>query len=602
MAAMISFCVIKAGSRSDYAAQAVIDYVRNQFGEANVHFDTLRFEDEGMYFLGIRPTLETSAVNASCFVDDRVITCFYGETDHGHVEPAKHVARIYESAGVSGLADIDGCYGTVLYDRVSKEAVLGGDAIGQRCLHYVLQDNLLLVSPHDILLAATGLIPITVDPISFAAIGLFGWSVGDASLIEAIRSAPPGGLVVLRKDASPYLLPHPFFRACEQKRGSVAEILAIRERIIEALRGYLARRLAHAPRILAELSAGFDSRASLALALSVVGRDRIDSISSGTPRSTDVRIGRKVARRIGIAHRGGLPAESSAEEYHGYVETMALETNGDANALVVMTKPVAPLVPRLGGEGGEIFRGYYYPLSQAVDHAPATGAKMASAFWKRSKRSRIGLRPEIERGLKKRVAERAAWIAGLAASESDGLDLLYILERFAVWNKKVRRVSSTFNRLGPFCSRTAIRLFLTLPAPRGRHALLHQTLIQRYAFETLSIPINGVYRLNLQLGNAFQRKLGRAFVVLERIRRRFAGRLPKVWHKGVTDLDQLRGQSFQSLLAERYAKLLIAEESGSIAAFGHEALEKLLIEIGANDPVAVQTAGAFLSDVLFVGL
>src|SRR5262249_30300241 len=214
--------------------------------------------------------------------------------------------------------------------------------------------------------------------------------------VDAIGSVPPGSLVALREGASPRLLPHPFFAACEQQRASVAEIAKIRERIIEALQGYMERHIAHAPRILAELSAGFDSRAALATAISIVGRDRFNSISSGTPGSMDVRIGRKVAGRLGIAHRGGLPAESSAEEYHHQIELMALETNGDANALIAMTKSIEPLLPRLCGDGGEIFRGYYYPLSQATDCAPQSDAMMASAFWKRSKRPRIGMRPEVE--------------------------------------------------------------------------------------------------------------------------------------------------------------------------------------------------------------
>jgi asparagine synthetase B (glutamine-hydrolysing) len=552
-----------------------------------------------MYFLGMRPDPDNPGITVSCYHDDRVVCCFYGEIDDGQDNFAHRIAQIYQSGGIGSLAEIDGCYGMVLYDRMSKEVWLGGDAVGQRCLHYVLQDDLLLVSPHDIVLAATALVPAYVDPISFASIGLFGWSVGGASLLGAIRAVPPGGLVALRGDSPPRLLPHPLFVACDQRRGSVAEIRQIRERIIEAAQDYLARHLGHLPQILVELTGGFDSRAALAAATSVVDRDRLSSFSDGAPNSMDVRIGRKVAERIGIAHRGGLPPENSAEERRRYIEVMALETNGDANALLAMTNRIGLTPPRLCGDGGEIFRGYYYRFLEAEDRQPAIDAMIASVFWKKFNRLMIGMHPEVDRGIHNRVADRAAWLAGLALSQSDGLDLLYILERFAVWNQKVRRMTQALDRASPYYSRAAIRHFLTLPAPRGKQAQLHELLIQRHIPQTLSIPINDMYRLNLLLGNAFQRRLGKALILPERrIKGRIARHLPK--SLSGPDLDQLRSQRLRHLFADKWAELIVADESGSMAAFTRPAAEKLLADARANEPAAVQAVGALITAEVFI--
>ena len=119
-------------------------------------------------------------------------------------------------------------------------------------------------------------------------------------------------------------------------------------------------------------------------------------------------------------------------------------------------------------------------------------------------------------------------------------------------------------------------------------------------FPSTSIPINGLHRLNLQLGNAFQRNLDKALVLSVGIWRRLARRLRWFLPKKALNLDRLRGQRFQDLLADGWANLLLAEGSGSSSAFRRDSVEKLLCDAGANDIGAVRSVGALVTAELFL--
>jgi hypothetical protein len=356
-----------------------------------------------------------------------------------------------------GLADFarrhDGCFSVFRYDKASRTIDLFGDHIGQLHLRYAVRGTDIAVSTHDIGLVAAGIVEPVADPVSLASAGGIGWSVGSASIISGITVCRSDELTTLSADGVRTL---PL---------GVPEASAPISHALPWLEAGIGR-----DDILIELSAGFDSRASLAATLAVAEPSRITAFSEGPADSLDVVVAEEVARRAGVrfVHRQTIapPTDAMVAAW----ERLATENNGNFDVSILASmRTDQPSGVIVCGDGGEIHRGYFYPF---LRFAPWT----ASDVLRRKYRGHPA-------AVLDRVEKVAMRLRHRSTTERETLDRFYATERFGVWNQKLAR--SGGRRISPFYSR------LAASASYGGDHSLHYELIARYLPQTLDLPVNG---------------------------------------------------------------------------------------------------------------
>lgn len=377
------------------------------------------------------------------------------------------------------IGDPDAAFARLTHEIGSSSVTLENDISGQASLRYAVRDGVIYIASHDILLAPY--VPFEIDEQSCAELRRVGWSTGGYSLIKGIQVCPGGQSVHVSLDEIHY--------------SRVGFSVGSETDQVDRCLDFLGARLPSG-KVTVELSAGFDSRAALAATLACKPVSDIVAFSEGPTDSEDVMVARQICTQNGIAftHRQTSPqpidtilenwSRASANN-NGHIEVNILASQyGDE--------------PTICGDGGEIFRGYFYP------YVPF-----------QSLRGRV--RETAERAIVKKLGDserlRASVhrLSGTTAAET--MDHFYLAERFGVWNQKLFR--SSRHRLSPFYARAAM-----VGLGNGLNAPLHVKLINAYLPKSAHLPINGEAPPSLYRGGTIATARLEARILVGKVKRR----------------------------------------------------------------------------------
>ncbi len=510
--------------------------------------------------------------------DDRRFVVCYGEVDDRSGSAAERLLAACRDKDIAGIGSVHGCFGAAIVDRATGNIIVVGDGLGQRNLRYGWLDGRLVIATHDIFLVAAGM-PVRPAMVPLASVLRFGWSFGDESLIDGIETVASEQLVLIAPDRTVALRSHPAHAQAAARRTAGADVVAVRETIVQELANYVrANRRVGTP-LEVELSAGFDSRAVISLAHHAA-REDVRAFTDGPPASQDARVARKVAAALGIPHRAGGTAHNTAASRLAYVQDLALATSGQGTALVAMTsadRSLADASDSLAGDGGEVFRGYYYPKVGRGERAPFDVEKLTDfVLGKFTVGARL-LDPGQEAAIRSAVEARLRRLAPHCDLMADGFDLLYLIERTGTWNQKLRRLTAADRRRNPFYSRAATYAFFTLPGARARIARIHEAVMSRLAPEALWIPLNGETIPALMAGGTVSQAASRAITLAAKLMWKVRDKLGKAGRAGTGqgDLEDVRIRKLIDHVEGDWGSLF-GTESVTRALIGDEAMNGLL--------------------------
>lgn len=519
---------------------------------------------------------------ASCG-DVHVVT--YGLPDQGdQAALPQTILAAYQGGGLEGLATIFGCFGAVIVDGPRGEVLALGDGVGQRSVRYARQGGALLISSHDLFLAAAGVAPLP-DETAVLSIIQLGWSFGDVSLLADATTVGPEQVAIFDAAHNVRNVLHPAHRRAVDRRARAEPTASLRQEIFDGICDFVRSKHTAGKPLDVELTAGFDSRAVVSLAAGLAHGDA-RAFTDGPSEAQDTRVAAAVAKALGLPHVGGQTQPNTAESRLWTVEHLACTTNGQASALIAMTAGAKPLSERdesLAGDGGETFRGYYYPKLGRGGRAPFDSTNLASLMLSKF-RLGDGLLTDAQRHLLlTHMEQRIARLAPLCRQHSDALDLMYLMERTGVWNQKLQRTSMAARRFMVFGARGPTFSFLALPDMRGRQALLHEKLFRRFAPQTLWIPLNGETLPFLLAGGPIRRKVSHFLTLAAKVMWKLRDKMGYSGRgdTGRGDLEEVRARNFRDHL-DRDWGALFGPKSVSRTMIGDAALDRLLAEARAG--------------------
>lgn len=294
---------------------------------------------------------------------------------------------------------------------------------------------------------------------------------------------------------------------------SVAEIATIVKRQMAAV-------VAATPTYL-PLTAGLDSRMLLACAREVADRLELFTRAIDDRNATiDCDTARRIARRFGLQHLILPMVEATDEDLEEWMFRIGYSTSELRGwQCATMYKRLGRGHAVLGGQAGEVARGYYWREddSEATIISPERLIEICAC----------PLEPET-------LAQARAWLQEVpAANALQVLDLFFVEQDMGGWAGIVPYAECDPGfMIFPLCHRRAVQRMLTLPAQYRRSGRLGRDVIAREWPELLEWPINqpmGAARLLLAAKRAIQRgkiALRDPQSVLARLRRGTLGHLP----------------------------------------------------------------------------
>ena len=561
---------------------------RTVFG---AHAGAVRLIEIGDALIGVRTGSDARLVE---YAEDARGACVtFGRTrdhcgdDGEDGSSAGTVLREVASSGVRAAREIEGCFSAVAIARSGGALQAFSDCVGQRTLRYARVGDGYIISPHDILLLATGLVPYRINERALQSLAVYGWPLGEESLAEGIETLRPYQSLKLSASGG-----------CEIERLSFPERRA-EARVDETIAAELIATAESACKtgdVVVELSAGADSRAALAAVLANKRAADVTCFSAGDPQSTDVKVAREIARRIGARFENPPTVSRDPATAVAEMSEWAIASNGVATVTNTLTSSETDYAssPKnsISGESGEIYSGYYYPPGLLRGRPPLD---------RRQALARIASRGRAyARGAVDRSGDALLRVANDLVPEGDGYDILdafYVYERLNVWNAKQKRLYSASNRLSPFDSRNAFRIAATAGSPIGLVNNVHAYLVKNFLPEAFHIPVNNRIHLCLgeygAAGKFAQRALFVGGKLAEKAARRFTTR-----RNTAGDLETSRASAFAQF-HER--GLMPFDWAGGVAAlaFGEERATALLAEALAGGAGPTIVVGDLMGAHLF---
>ena len=510
---------------------------------------------------------------------DQVDVIAYGDVI-GKPQPAEVAARQYMENGADSLRHLDGAYTVVVVDRRRSTVHVRTDIVGVRSLNYTQLDNALMLSPQLVGLVASGLVKPRWDETTVASIVGIDWSVGRRSLLRGVSFTQPYQTL----DWTPRGLQSQYSSPLElSTRPSDASAEAITngcDQVVDQMVDSCRTFSESSSTIRISLTDGLDSRVILALLLGAGVRDKLMATTSGISDSPDVAGAAWLASLVGIPHVRREPVGVVSDTFLEHAKLLAFLDSGDGTS----KRALSPMpsyrmdYTSIGGNGGEIYRGNYYPVFGLAGLVPNDPERFANTFVARLRHARFRGFDPAKHGYQERVTRRLAetlqTFKDLGARSADLADLLYLWERHGHWG------AAGFRRpwarsWSPFASPSAIQKFYRLPAPLGKNNDVHARAIRRY------LPLSAYLRRFNRSGWVPLQRAGNGFFLLRQFELAQKLAIKKVskalkFGAEMQQLEQVWARILANDVYDAVHGLLSAQDSLVGEVFDRSVIERLL--------------------------
>lgn len=447
---------------------------------------------------------------------------FFGYLLDASLESAiETIETTYLNDGINAVCALEGIFSCIIFDKSSRKHLVASDHIGHRKLRATSNEKGMLVSSHDAALLATAVPSLQIDSQRIRWASRLGWSLGGASFAKNIVNAPPlghleiSGNIIDRKSG---------VLSTQYQFSSVNNT----SKTCEQLLNYTHKFSAKASQIQCDLTCGVDSRAVLGTVKSAgIAPNRLLVSTVGSNDSEDVQVARKITSRYGFEHKV-IPTPfqiESIENIWDRAKMKAFLSNGDSNFKRSLTSIPETLSHRwLTGEGGGIYKGFYFPVAPKQNQFTQEQAigflqkkiHRSSAFGGETNDFNVALTSHME-SLYETVPDAYAMLTAFFATDYIGV-MGAIVSHFSWFPYKG----------SPFLSNEAFRTSLECKPEILKKKSVHRLLLKKHMDKVSKVPINGlpgIFTFNHKLRQRFGRFFERRVVTHETEKRQLLVRL-----------------------------------------------------------------------------
>ena len=443
-----------------------------------------------------------------------------GQNDH------QTLVSTYNKNGIEGISLLEGVFSCIIYNKQTESTHIANDLIGHRKLRIHQTSERTLVSPHDGFLLATGTIPKVINQIKQADSAQLGWALGAESFIDSIQTVPPFHFALCH-DNELRFQPVTIKASAKPDRDNISEI-------VEELCQYTSNFSKGTAPIISDLTCGFDSRAVLGLLLNAqIDKTRLTVSTVGNEGSTDIIIAGQIAKTYGLKHNI-IPTPfdaGSIEKVWERATYKAFLSNGDTHFKRALTSIPAALNHLWHtGEGGGIFKGFYFPAYNKAISLDEGISQLCISLNKGYVSS------EEKDRFQTKLIDHLRYFEDVGSNPYSLMTSFFATEYIGVMGSIVSNFSWFPFKGSPFLSNRALAMSLNTKPSLLKQKRVHKAIIDRYLKEVKTIPINGQpYFLSFNPG--LRKRFGRYFT--QRIinhEKQKSQLLAKLFQNGLNDL------------------------------------------------------------------
>jgi len=233
---------------------------------------------------------------------------------------AREVHQMFTQRSAEFVHDIEGSYGIIILDRARTKCY----AIVDRYKIFTFfwtRDQDTMVIADSIMELARHVPRLTLNQRAFLELAHFGFILGEKTLVEGISSLEPATVHIV--DAQLGVEKITYWRFADGKKAR-----ASKEELLDRFNSHVSHCFKLGDRIGVTLTGGLDTRAVLSACVSQEAHRNLRCITHGTKGSSDVRIARKICRRLNLAHHLVLIDQEAISEIPKMAERLAGESNG----------------------------------------------------------------------------------------------------------------------------------------------------------------------------------------------------------------------------------------------------------------------------------
>lgn len=398
-------------------------------------------------------------------------------------------------AGIDALArELDGSFAIAIGDPRTGDAFVITDAVGTRFAFVRKERASTIIGTSSLVLAGIG--DAGLDPVGVQEMMRTGCSYEGRTAWKSVTRLLGGRIHRFR--AGRLLRSTAHWSAGDASLDRLDGLAAADA--LHAVVGRVATRI-HAlePRILADLTGGYDSRAVLA---SFLGAGVAPATTvSGAPDSDDVRVAAEVAREAGVAHHyvPGRPAFTLAELARVLPFTDGEYDSVEYSSILSVHAAHAHLYgASVAGSAGEIARGrWWMHLMPRIGRRGAIDVRRLIATRFGDNRADASLFPKSSR------LDLPDHYAGIMAREVSELahlpnttqaDALFLSLRMSAWQGRVASSTDRLRRcLTPFLFRSVLDTSLSMTVAARYRSRAVREMLHRHAPALARIPLTRGY-------------------------------------------------------------------------------------------------------------
>jgi hypothetical protein len=491
---------------------------------------------------------------------------------------ALEVARVWSEGGADAVRRLNGSFSAVVIEGDGPDVHVVSDLLGCRTLRYAVTPKGTFLATHDVALVATGRVEPDIDPVTAASISSFDWSVGGHPLLAAAEIVDPrkryrfGPDGVRTEDRLTFV---------DAGRGHPTVGEALLEEIYAGMEDRIRAAVGDRPIVDIDLTAGYDSRAMYMVAQRAVGGERLRACTLGGPDGVDARFARRFAARYGSGHHVDGLDDVDLETFVARIHRAAYWLNGDSSAKYELLKRPEDRAPHLSGQGGEIYRGYYYAsVGRGAPLDEVTERDVDVRLYQKFRALRLPWADdELQRRLAARHTEVVSWLADGARQTSDIMDAYFAYELTGRWAAMVERDPKLAYVVCPYKDPRTITLWYARPAPIAHPGALLLEIYRHYDPASLNWLVNGRYYMPRYWEGPVAKFVRRARGVIVRqfVRRRLE-KLRRTAPDRVLDVDERFTAMFRGPFAGFIRETLTAQDGVAREIHGADGVERILTE------------------------
>ena len=534
--------------------------------------------NSGWFWLAPASLIKTYPLISEVVENQYAVIAFGDVFKEGSNTGAQIILNAWKSGGAKKVRALEGCFSAVIVDRRNGATILIGDPLGQRNLRYYTNGETLIASPHEVSLVATGYCPIEFDYISACSIVSVTWSLRGKSLLKKVHTCHASEYVKWLNGKLQVISDSVFDSSQRIEKGDSTAISKNLDQMLEVAQLNIRNIINNQSEVETTLSAGLDTRGIFSLLLSIMEPSQIIAYSSGDPDYSDVKVASKIAKIYGTRFYRKLHSPAVIDTFISHSDLIAYSMNGDCPGSFGLfplpeLEPYAKLI--FFGDGGEIFRGFYYGKPSSY-FSPQTDLSLINVIKTFRKKTKLDKCPwkfiELKEALETRLNSIIEQYSLFSTNGYDILDMLYLYERTMIWG--TRRAAQTWkpHYRRPFESGNLAKLAYQMPAPIAKYARLQEKAIASFAPKIYGIRINGKTLLPLERGGSIANLLRQVDHRYQNLVKRFQ---PKIDGRGY---NEIASETLANSLMDTVNDILCSEESLTKEIFNIEGIQRLMNE------------------------